>query len=155
MALEQEIIKLVRLSIAEDVRNVGFSSPCISIGTRSLIRIKSVSESVKYFGQLLISIITPMRFGLWVSRRCRFISCIISNRISGSILPIRVIVHRDDTWARNRWNCLARLNCTRRRSQRWMASLMDSSWASWRIWQISHLVTEMRDHVEGCPKQWD
>ena len=28
---------------------------------------------------------------------------------SESILPIRVIVHRDDTWARNRQNCLARL----------------------------------------------
>ena len=44
MALEQEIIKLVRLNAAEGVRDMGFSSPCISIGTRSLIRIKSVSK---------------------------------------------------------------------------------------------------------------
>jgi len=32
MALEQEIIKLVRLSAAESVRDVGFSSPCIILG---------------------------------------------------------------------------------------------------------------------------
>jgi len=25
----------------------------------------------------------------------------------------------------------------------------------WHIWQISHLVTEMWDRVEGCPKWWD
>ena len=25
-----------------------------------------------------------------------------SNRVSGSILPIRIVVCRDDTWARNR-----------------------------------------------------
>ena len=33
--LKQEIIELVRLSTTESVRNVGFSSPCISIGTGS------------------------------------------------------------------------------------------------------------------------
>jgi len=72
-----------------------------------------------------------------------FISYIIvSTRISGSILPIRIIVHRDNTWTRNRQNWPARLNCTRRRPRRWTASLMDSSWMSWCIWQISHLVTE-------------
>ena len=64
MALEQEIIKLVRLSAAESVRNVGFSFPCISIGSGSLIRIKSVSKLTKYFGQLFISIITLTEFGL-------------------------------------------------------------------------------------------
>ena len=32
---------------------------------------------------------------------------------------------------------------------------MKSSWALWYIWQISHLVTEMRDCVEGCPKWWN
>ena len=64
MALEQEIIKLVRLSIAEDVRNVGFSSPCISIGTGSLIRIKNVSKLAKYISQLFISIITSVGFEL-------------------------------------------------------------------------------------------
>jgi len=48
MALEQEIIELVKLSIAEGVGDMGFSSPCISIGTGSLIRIKSVSKSAKY-----------------------------------------------------------------------------------------------------------
>ena len=32
---------------------------------------------------------------------------------------------------------------------------MDLSWASWRIWQVSHLVTEMQDCVEGCLKRWD
>ena len=36
-----------------------------------------------------------------------------------------------------------------------MASLMDSSWMLWHIWQISYLVTKTRDHVEGCFKQWD
>ena len=64
MALEQKIIKLVRLNAAEGVRDIGFSSSCISIGTRSLIRIKSVSKSAKYLGQLFISIIIPMGFGL-------------------------------------------------------------------------------------------
>ena len=62
MALEQEIIKLVRLSAAKSVENVGFSSPWISIGSRSLIRIKGVSKLTKYFGQLFISIITPTGF---------------------------------------------------------------------------------------------
>jgi len=32
---------------------------------------------------------------------------------------------------------------------------MDLSWTSWRIWWISHLVTETWDHVERCPKWWD
>ena len=63
MALEQEIIELVRLSTTEDIGDVGFSSPCISIGTRSLIRIKSVSKLAKYLGQLFISIIALMGFG--------------------------------------------------------------------------------------------
>jgi len=156
MALKQEIIKFVRLSITEGIRNIGFSSPCISIEARSLIRVKSVSKSAEYLGQLFISIITLMGFGPWASRRCESISCSsVSNRISRSILPIRIVVHRDNTWARNRWNCLARLNCTGRRPQRWMISLVNSSWASWHIWQISHLVTEIWDHIEGCPKQWD
>jgi len=53
--LEQEIIELVRLSTAEDVRDIGFSSPCISIGTRSLIKIKCVSKLAKYISQLFIS----------------------------------------------------------------------------------------------------
>ena len=48
MILKQEIIKLVRLSAAESVGDAGFSSPCISIRTGSLIRIKSVSESAEY-----------------------------------------------------------------------------------------------------------
>jgi len=61
MALE--IIELVRLSATESVGDVSFSSLCISIGTGSLIRIKSVSESAKYFSQLFISIIAPIRFG--------------------------------------------------------------------------------------------
>ena len=156
MAFEQEIIELVRLSVAEGVRNAGFSFSSISIGTRSLIRIKSISESAKYFGQLFISIITLTVFGLWASRRCGSISCIIvSTRISRSILPFRIIVYRDNTWARDRQNYSAELNCTGRRPQRWMASLMDLSWASWCIWQISHLVTETWDHVEGCPKRWN
>jgi len=62
VTLKQEIIELVRLSAAKGVRNIGFSSSCISIGTGSLIRIKSVSKSVKYVGQLFISIITPTGF---------------------------------------------------------------------------------------------
>ena len=45
MTLKQEIIELVRLSAAESIGDAGFSSPCISIGTRSLIRIKCVSKS--------------------------------------------------------------------------------------------------------------
>ena len=49
MTLKQEIIKLVRLSAAESVGDVGFSSSCISIQTGSLIRIKSVSKLAEYF----------------------------------------------------------------------------------------------------------
>ena len=64
MALEQEIIELVRLSTAESVGDVGFGSPWISIGSRSLIRIKGVSKSAEYFGQLFISIIALMEFWL-------------------------------------------------------------------------------------------
>jgi len=62
MALEQEVIELVRLSTAESVGDAGFSSPCISIGTRSLIRIKYVSKSAEYLSQLFISIITLIGF---------------------------------------------------------------------------------------------
>ena len=62
MTLEQEIIELVRLSATKGVRNVGFSSPCISIRSRSLISIKYVSELAKYTGQLFISIIAPTGF---------------------------------------------------------------------------------------------
>ena len=62
MTLEQEITELVRLNTTEDVRDMGFSSLWISIKTRDLIRIKSISKSAKYFGQLFISIITPMGF---------------------------------------------------------------------------------------------
>jgi len=98
MALEQEIIELVRLSATESVRNADFSFPWISIGSESLIRIKSVSKSTKYFSQLFISIIALMEFRPWVSRRYRSISYIIvSTRISRSILSIRIIVCRDDT----------------------------------------------------------
>ena len=64
MALEQEIIELVRLSATEGVGNVGFSSPCISIRTGSLIRIKSVSKLAEYLSQLFISIIALIEFGL-------------------------------------------------------------------------------------------
>ena len=64
MVLEQKIIELVRLSTAEGIGNIGFSFPCISIETRSLIRIKSVSKLAKYVSQLFISILTPMEFGL-------------------------------------------------------------------------------------------
>ena len=64
MVLEQKTIELVRLSAAESIRDIGFSSPCISIKTRSLIRIKYVSKSAKYIGQLFISILTPTVFGL-------------------------------------------------------------------------------------------
>ena len=63
MALEQEIIELVKISTTEYVGDTGFSSPCISIGTRSLIRIKCVSKSAKYVGQLFISILTLTEFG--------------------------------------------------------------------------------------------
>ena len=59
--MKQKIIKLVKLSTTEDT---GFSFPCISIRTGSLIRIKSVSESAEYIGQLFISIIAPTGFGL-------------------------------------------------------------------------------------------
>ena len=64
MTLKQEIIELVKLSATEGVRDTDFSSPCISIGTRSLIRIKCVSKLAKYFGQLFISILTLTGFGL-------------------------------------------------------------------------------------------
>jgi len=64
MTLEQEIIKLVRLNATEGFGNTGFSSPCISIGAGSLIRVKSVSKSAEYLSQLFIIIITLMEFGL-------------------------------------------------------------------------------------------
>ena len=60
MTLKQ---KIVRLSAAESIRDVGFSSPCISIRTGSLIRVKSISESTKYISQLFISILALMEFG--------------------------------------------------------------------------------------------
>ena len=153
MILKQKIIELVRLSATESIGNMGFSFPYISIGTGSLIRIKCVSKSAENFDQLFINIITPTEFGPWMSKRYRFISCSsISNRISRSIFPIRIVVYRGDTWARNKQNCLARLNCTRRRLQRWVASLVNLSWALWHIWQISYLVTETWDHIEGYSK---
>ena len=37
----------------------------------------------------------------------------------------------------------------------WMVSLVNSSWASWSIWQINHLVTETWDCIKWCPKRWD
>jgi len=49
MTLEQEIIKLVRLSTANSVRDMGFSFSYISIETGSLIRIKNVNKSAEYF----------------------------------------------------------------------------------------------------------
>ena len=64
MTLKQEIIELVRLSTAEGVGDTGFSFSYISIETRSLIRIKCVSKLAKYIGQLLISIVTLIGFGL-------------------------------------------------------------------------------------------
>ena len=60
--MKQEIIELVRLSAAESVGDAGFSSPRISVRCRSLIGIKSVSKSAKYFGQLFVSIIAPRGF---------------------------------------------------------------------------------------------
>ena len=75
MALEQEIIELVRLSATESVRDVGFSSSWIIIRSGSLIRVKSVSKLAKYLGQLFISIIAPIGFRPWASRRSRSISC--------------------------------------------------------------------------------
>ena len=63
MALEQEIIELIRLSTAENVGDAGFGSSWISIGSRSLIKINSINKSAKYFSQLFISIIIPMEFG--------------------------------------------------------------------------------------------
>ena len=62
MTLKQEIIELVKLSAAESVEDVGFSSSCISIRSGSLISIKSISESTKYIGQLFISILTLTGF---------------------------------------------------------------------------------------------
>ena len=63
MALEQEIIELVRLSATEGIRNTDFNSSCINIGTGSLIRIKCMSKLAKYIGQLFIDILTPTEFG--------------------------------------------------------------------------------------------
>ena len=64
MTLKQKIIELVRFSAAKSVRDVGFSSFCISIGTGGLISIKCVSELTKYVSQLFISILTLTKFGL-------------------------------------------------------------------------------------------
>ena len=60
--MEQKIIEFVKLSTIEDIRDISFSSPWISIKSGSLISIKSVSKSAKYIGQLFISIIAPMGF---------------------------------------------------------------------------------------------
>ena len=62
MTLKQEIIELIRLSIAKSIGNAGFSSPWVSIRTRGLISIKSISKLAKYVSQLFISIVTPMEF---------------------------------------------------------------------------------------------
>ena len=62
MILEQEIIELIRLSVAEGVRDVSFSSPLISIRSGSLISIKCVSKLAKYISQLFISIIALIGF---------------------------------------------------------------------------------------------
>jgi len=64
VTLEQEIIELIRLSAAENVGDAGFSFPCISIKSRSLISLKSVSMSAKYISQLFINILALMGFGL-------------------------------------------------------------------------------------------
>ena len=62
--MKQEIIELVGLSATESVGDAGFGSPRISVRCRSLISIKDVGKSAKYFGQLFISIsiIAPMGF---------------------------------------------------------------------------------------------
>ena len=60
--LEQKIIELIKLNATEDIRNVSFSFPSINIKTRSLINIKCICKSIKYTGQLLISIIVPTGF---------------------------------------------------------------------------------------------
>ena len=57
MTLKEEIIELVGLSATEHFRNVGFGSPCISIRTEGLIRVKIISELTKYVDQLFISIL--------------------------------------------------------------------------------------------------
>jgi len=62
VTLKQEIIELVKLSTTESIKDANFSSSCISIGTRCLIRIKSVSKSAKYVSQLFISIIALTGF---------------------------------------------------------------------------------------------
>jgi len=62
VTLEQEIIELVRLSATESIGDAGFSSPCISIRTRGLIRVKSISELTEYVGQLFISILALTGF---------------------------------------------------------------------------------------------
>ena len=62
MILKQEIIELVRLNIAEDIGNISFSSPYISIRTGSLLRIKCVSKLAEYVGQFFISIIALIGF---------------------------------------------------------------------------------------------
>jgi len=140
------------------------SVPLKVLGMRALVprelvlepdRVKSISESTKYISQLFISIIALIRFWPWASRRSRSISCIISSRISRSILLVSIIVCRDDTWARNRQNYSARINYTWWRLQRWAVSLVNLSWALWSIWWISQMVTEMQDSIEKCPKWWD
>ena len=60
--LKQEIIELVRLSVAESVIDVGFNFSQINIRTRGLISYKCVCKLTKYVDQLLISIITIIKF---------------------------------------------------------------------------------------------
>ena len=48
VTLKQEIIELIRLSTTEDIGDIDFSSSWVSIRTRSLISIKSISKLTKY-----------------------------------------------------------------------------------------------------------
>ena len=52
MVLEQEIVELVRLSAAEGVRDMDFSSPWINVRSGSLISVESASKSAEYINQL-------------------------------------------------------------------------------------------------------
>ena len=132
---------------------MGFSFTWISIRTRGLIIVKGVCKLAKYISQLLISIITLIEFWPWASKISKSIRCQISNRISSrSILSIRIIIHRNNTWAIDRQNCLARLNSMRRRPQRWLVSLMNLFWALWGIWQICKIIAKTWNSIEEYSK---
>jgi len=94
MTLDQDIVKLVKLSTVKIIRNMGFSSPRIKCRTRGLISIKWINNMTEDVSQLFINIIAIPGFWPGTSRRMLRNIRLISNK---SILLIRIIVYGNNT----------------------------------------------------------